>query len=152
MNSALRRWRPSRRIACLLALAFLVFMEGALLMAQNGVTHGHDHSVSGPEPDDPNWTGLVASMMKMHEEMSAIERTGNVDADFVRLMLPHHQAAVEMARIQLLYGKDSQMRRLAQEIISDQQLEIELMQLWLKQQPVSSPDTNAVQAGGQMSE
>ena len=148
MNSALRRWRPSRRIAFLLAVAFLVFMEGALLTAQNGITHGHDHSVSGPEADDPNWTGLVASMMKMHEEMSAIERTGNVDADFVRLMLPHHQAAVEMARVQLLYGKDSQMRRLAQEIISDQQLEIELMQLWLKQQRVSSPGTNSASPAG----
>jgi uncharacterized protein (DUF305 family) len=52
----------------------------------------------------------------------------------VRLMLPHHQAAIDMAKTQLLYGKDPQMRRLAQEIITDQQLEIELMQRWLKQQ------------------
>jgi uncharacterized protein (DUF305 family) len=49
-------------------------------------------------------------------------------------MLPHHQAAIDMAKTQLLYGKDPQMRRLAQEIITDQQLEIELMQRWLKQQ------------------
>jgi uncharacterized protein (DUF305 family) len=48
-------------------------------------------------------------------------------------MLPHHQAAIDMARAQLLYGKDPQMRRIAQEIITDQQSEIELMQLWLKQ-------------------
>jgi uncharacterized protein (DUF305 family) len=50
------------------------------------------------------------------------------------LMLPHHQAAIDMAKTELLYGKDPQMRRLAQEIITDQQLEIELMHLWLKRQ------------------
>jgi len=52
--------------------------------------------------------------------------------NFVRLMLPHHQAAIDMAKTELIYGKDPQMRRLAQEIITDQQLEIELMQRWLK--------------------
>jgi len=88
-------------------------------------------------------------MMKMHDDMSAIKRTGNADADFVRLMLPHHQAAVDMARVQLLYGKDPQMRRLAQEIIADQQLEIALMQLWLKQQPVSSTDAHVTSPASQ---
>jgi uncharacterized protein (DUF305 family) len=72
-------------------------------------------------------------MDKMHMAMEAVERSGNNDVDFVRLMLPHHQAAIDMAKTQLLYGKDPQMRRLAQEIITDQQLEIELMQRWLKQ-------------------
>ena len=42
--------------------------------------------------------------------MGAIERSGNADVDFVRLILPHHQAAIEMAKTQLLYGKDGQMR------------------------------------------
>lgn len=83
---------------------------------------------------DPNWSGLVASMEKMHMAMGAVKTSGNSDVDFVRLMLPHHQAAIDMAKTQLLYGKDPQMRRLAQEIITDQQLEIELMQRWLKQQ------------------
>jgi uncharacterized protein (DUF305 family) len=73
-------------------------------------------------------------MDKMHMAMGAVKRSGNADVDFVRLMLPHHQAAIDMAKTQLLYGKDPQMRRLAQEIITDQQSEIELMQLWLKQQ------------------
>ena len=81
-----------------------------------------------------DWSELVASMDKMHMGMGAIKRSGNNDVDFVRLMLPHHQAAIDMAKAQLLCGKDPQMRRLAQEIITDQQLEIELMQRWLKQQ------------------
>jgi uncharacterized protein (DUF305 family) len=72
-------------------------------------------------------------MHVMHAAMSSVQPTGDNDADFVRLMLPHHQAAIDMAKTQLLYGQDAQMRRLAQEIITDQQSEIELMQLWLKQ-------------------
>jgi Domain of unknown function (DUF305) len=83
---------------------------------------------------EADWSELIASMGKMHMAMEAIKRSANSDVDFVRLMLPHHQAAIDMAKTQLLYGKDPQMRRLAQEIITDQQLEIELMQRWLKQQ------------------
>src|SRR4029077_9824939 len=88
-----------------------------------------------------DWSELVASMDKMHMAMGAVARSGNSDVDFVRLMLPHHQAAIDMAKTQLLYGKDPQMRRLAQEIITDQQLEIELMQRWLKpREPVTTKE------------
>jgi uncharacterized protein (DUF305 family) len=80
-----------------------------------------------------HWSELNASMDRMHTAMDAIRRSGNADVDFVRLMIPHHQAAIDMAKTQLLYGKDTQMRRLAQEIVTDQQLEIELMQRWLKE-------------------
>jgi uncharacterized protein (DUF305 family) len=74
----------------------------------------------------------------MHAAMMSVAVTGNSDADFVKLMIPHHQAAIDMAKTQLLYGKDPQMRRLAQEIIADQQSEIELMNLWLKQNGLES--------------
>ena len=70
--------------------------------------------------------------------MTSVEATGNSDTDFVKLMIPHHQAAIDMAKTQLLYGKDPQMRRLAEEIITDQQSEIELMNLWLKQNGLES--------------
>jgi uncharacterized protein (DUF305 family) len=77
-------------------------------------------------------------MEKMHVAMATVTESNNSDVDFVRLMLPHHQAAIDMAKTQLMYGKDPQMRRLAQEIITDQQSEIELMNLWLKQYGRSS--------------
>lgn len=93
-----------------------------------------DQGPAKAQSTDLAWSELIASMDKMHMAMGAIERSGNSDVDFVRLMLPHHQAALDMAKTQLLYGKDPQMRRLAQEIITDQQSEIELMQRWLKQQ------------------
>ena len=83
---------------------------------------------------DTNWMALIKSMEMMHSAMTAVEPSGNNDADFVKLMLPHHLAAVDMARTELLYGGDPQMRRLAQEIIADQESEIQLMQLWLDRQ------------------
>jgi uncharacterized protein (DUF305 family) len=75
-------------------------------------------------------------MHVMHTAMASVPPTGDNDVDFVRLMLPHHQAAIDMAKTLLAYGQDPQMRRLAQEIITDQQSEIELMQLWLRQREV----------------
>src|SRR5450432_2099080 len=90
-------------------------------------------------PVGPDWPELILSMDRMHAAMTSMETSGNSDVDFVRLMLPHHQAAIDMARTELRYGKDPQMRRLAQEIITDQQSEIELMKLWLKQHNASSP-------------
>jgi uncharacterized protein (DUF305 family) len=82
--------------------------------------------------DDPDWSELTSSMEKMHTAMAAVEPSGATDVDFVRLMPPHHRAALDMAKTQLLYGNDPQMRRLAQEILTDQQSEIQLMQLWLQ--------------------
>jgi hypothetical protein len=101
---------------------------------------------SSHQTDDSDWSELIASMDKMHMAMGAVVRSGNSDVDFVRLMLPHHQAAIDMAKTQLLYGKDAQMRRLAQEIITDQQLEIELMQHWLKQREPAQPTGNQTPA------
>ena len=89
-------------------------------------------------PSDPAWTDLQSSMDRMHAAMTSVAATGNSDADFVKLMIPHHQAAIDMAKTELLYGKDAQMRRLAQEIITDQQSEIELMNLWLKRSALES--------------
>jgi uncharacterized protein (DUF305 family) len=81
---------------------------------------------------------MEQTMEKMHTEMASIKATGDNDADFVRLMLPHHQAAIDMAKAELAHGKDPQMRRLAQEIVTDQQSEIELMRLWLERHGSSS--------------
>ena len=76
----------------------------------------------------------------MHEAMSLMDQgmenspmTGNPDHDFAAMMIPHHQGAVDMAKLELLYGKDSALRRLAQEIIVTQEQEIAVMQTRLKQ-------------------
>ena len=60
---------------------------------------------SSQTPADPDWSDLVASMDKMHMAMGAVKRSGDSDVDFVRLMLPHHQAEIDMSKTQLLHGK-----------------------------------------------
>jgi uncharacterized protein (DUF305 family) len=121
---------------------FLVLISSVTLAQGQQDSHSHNHMTMA----DPQWSELMGSMDKMHAAMALIKRSGDSDVDFVNLMLPHHQAAIDMAKTQLLYGKDPQMRRLAQEIITDQQSEIELMQLWLKQHASSPQKVNQAPA------
>jgi uncharacterized protein (DUF305 family) len=67
----------------------------------------------------------------MHQSMS-IEMTGDVDVDFVRSMIPHHQGAVDMAKIVLANGKDPEIRKLAEEVVTAQESEIAFMEGWLE--------------------
>lgn len=73
----------------------------------------------------------AAGMDAMHGEMMTGIADPNPDKAFVRGMLPHHAGAIDMATVQLKYGKNEEMRKLAQEIIDAQQPEIEQMQNWL---------------------
>jgi uncharacterized protein (DUF305 family) len=68
---------------------------------------------------------------KMHKDMM-IEYSGDPDVDFVRGMIPHHQGAIDMAKIELEYGKDPEIRKLAEGVIKAQEAEIAEMQAWLK--------------------
>ena len=113
-----------------ITITALSIVGALLLRAATGTRDGQSEA-------DANWSELIASMDKMHMAMETVKPSGDTDIDFVRLMLPHHQAAIDMAKTQLQYGKDPQVRRLAQEIITDQQSEIELMKRWLKQQPAN---------------
>lgn len=80
-----------------------------------------------------------AAMTRMMNDMD-IRPTGDVDRDFVAMMTPHHQGAIDMAQAVLRYGNNEQLRRIAQEIIVDQQQEIAAMQLALGQPaPPSAP-------------
>jgi uncharacterized protein (DUF305 family) len=71
-------------------------------------------------------------MERMHKDMS-IAPSGDPDRDFAAMMIPHHQGAVDMARVELQFGKDPVLRRLAQGIIVEQLQEIEVMQRELRQ-------------------
>jgi uncharacterized protein (DUF305 family) len=79
----------------------------------------------------------VDAMTKMMIGMG-IQPSGDVDTDFVAMMVPHHQGAIEMAQAELRYGRNEQLRRLSQEIIVTQQQEIVAMRLALGQ-PLPSP-------------
>jgi hypothetical protein len=73
-----------------------------------------------------------AAMAKMMAAM-AIKPSGNVDQDFAAMMIPHHQGAIDMAQAELRHGHNEQLRRLAQEIVVEQQQEIVAMRLALGQ-------------------
>jgi Domain of unknown function (DUF305) len=81
---------------------------------------------------------MNASMERMDHQMASAPMNGHVDHDFAAMMIPHHQGAIDMAKAELLYGKDPVMRRLAQEILVDQQSEIDAMQLWLEKTALSN--------------
>jgi uncharacterized protein (DUF305 family) len=68
---------------------------------------------------------------RMHAAMH-VSYTGDPDRDFARMMIPHHQGAIDMALAELRYGKDERLRRLAQEIVVAQKQEIEAMKLALR--------------------
>ncbi len=82
----------------------------------------------------PSSAAFKAADDKMMAAMGG-KLTGNADQDFVAGMLPHHQGAVDMARVELQYGHDPVLRRLARDIIAAQQREIALMQAWRSNHP-----------------
>jgi uncharacterized protein (DUF305 family) len=100
-----------------------------------GMNHGsHGQHQGGAQPKgdtSPSSLAFQAINQKMHDGMN-ITFSGNADVDFVRGMIPHHQGAVDMAKTVIAFGKDPQVRKLAEEIIKAQETEIALMQEWLK--------------------
>ncbi|HSG56282.1 MAG TPA: DUF305 domain-containing protein [Paracoccaceae bacterium] len=82
----------------------------------------------------PSSTAFNDANLKMHADM-AIQMTGNADADFVRGMVPHHQGAVDMARIVLQYGTDPEVRAFAEGVIAAQEAEIAWLKDWLAKNP-----------------
>ena len=79
---------------------------------------------------EPEKSFLAAAETSMGTMMAGMERTpqGDVDQDFIGQMIPHHQGAIDMAKAELRYGRNEQLRRIAQEIIVEQQAEIAVMQ------------------------
>jgi hypothetical protein len=75
---------------------------------------------------------LMQGMDQMNQDMMAAAQYKDPDVAFAAGMLPHHIGAVKMAEVELKYGKDPEMRKLAENIINAQQAEIEQMQKWLK--------------------
>ncbi|HMG50828.1 MAG TPA: DUF305 domain-containing protein [Inquilinus sp.] len=100
---------------------------------------------AGPPDEAPFLAENDAAMTKMMDGMT-VKPTGDVDADFTAMMIPHHQGAIDMAQAELRYGRNEQLRRIAQEIIVEQQQEIAAMRLALGQPlppSVAAPDQGA---------
>lgn len=113
-------------------------------MMRGGMMHGQmmsGHSTHGTAPGShaaqpkgdtgPSSLAFHGINAKMHSAMD-IAFTGNADADFVKGMIPHHEGAVDMAKTVLAFGKDPEIRKLAEAIVQAQQSEIALMKAWLE--------------------
>jgi uncharacterized protein (DUF305 family) len=138
--------RRSLLIATLIVLAAAIQAEKHAAQSAMFI----EHRITAPAAEfaastDKTFDQLMGDAMSvMHRGMHTAPQTGDPDHDFVTMMIPHHQGAIDMAKVILLYGKDEQLKRLAQEIIADQQNEVQLMQLWLSKQPGSADRANAM--------
>lgn len=96
--------------------------------------HRHHPPTSPPSaapahapPDGPFYRANDAAMERMHAQMHRGPWSGDVDRDFLVMMIPHHQGAVDMAELLLRYGRDPLVRMIAEKVIAGQQTEIDAM-------------------------
>ena len=108
--------------------AFALILTAGLV----GIAHA-DMDMSSNPNDTPAIKADKAGMAKMDQGMG--KYTGNPDIDFAANMIPHHQGAIDMAEVELKYGKDPEMLKLATDIVAAQKIEIAQMKAWLAKQP-----------------
>ena len=104
----------------------------ALAQGTHGGHSGHGASASAPASASAASKAYMAANDKMHGPMMEAAKESDPDVAFVKGMIPHHQGAIEMAKVVLQYGKDEQAKKWANDVIREQLREIDEMQAWLK--------------------
>lgn len=114
----------------LVPITLAILVAGAGVTAAQDAHDGHDGHGAHGAAESASTQAYRDANERMHGDMT-MDFTGDPDVDFMRGMIPHHQGAIDMARIVLEYGSDPQVRALAEEVIATQQDEIEMMEKWL---------------------
>jgi uncharacterized protein (DUF305 family) len=124
-----------------MAVAASVTLIGTAALAQHAAGHNSSMDKAATEkmmtdmmPKETD-AGSTKEFKQVHLKMMKDMHqtfTGKADVDFVTGMIPHHQGAIDMAKVQLAHGKDPEIRKMAEKIIADQEKEIAEMQAWLK--------------------
>lgn len=128
------------KLTMLLAGTALAVIAGSA-MAENheaGAMEGMDHSNMDMSGMSEGMQGFMGAMDTMMQGMPQ-ESSGTVDGDFILMMIPHHQSAIDMARIELEQGQDEETKAMAQEIIDAQEAEIAEMRTMLERMGVEPP-------------
>ena len=121
-----RYWMRTQEIPAAVVVAVILSIALIVVLLRSVRAYAADGSEAAFRKENE------AAMSKMMAAMT-LEPSGDVDADFVASMVPHHQGAIEMAQAELRYGRNEQLRRIAQEIIVDQTQEIAAMRMALGQ-------------------
>ena len=133
----LRLQKPNPGMALFGARVLFAFFASSLVLAHEAHHEPAQQDVAATSDERAFLKENDAAMTKMMNDMAA-KPTGDIDRDFALMMIPHHQGAIDMAVIELRYGKNEQLRRIAQEIIVDQMQEIDAMKLAIGEQVSTS--------------
>ncbi len=120
----------------LLAVLMILVSAADLNAGEHQMGEAMSGHGAGAGTRTPFATMMDTAMTVMDGGMKQAPITGDPDHDFAAMMIPHHQGAIDMAKAELLYGKDPVLRRLAQEIIVTQNAEITVMQRELEKRTV----------------
>jgi uncharacterized protein (DUF305 family) len=142
MNTRAKRALSGTPVMAVAAVVALVLAAERPVHSQNAMQPAHHHPGginASSSAASPFYAEMADVNARMHKAME-VAPSGDIDRDFMRMMIPHHQGAIDMALVLLKYGHDEKLKRLAQSIIVEQGQEIAYMRQLLAASPTADAD------------